>query len=91
MNLAAETIHLLRSIDARLSRLEAAAGAGPANDDGWTRLPPAKGRCAVSGWSRATIMRRIAAGQVRSKSVQGSRFYASADVLKLITSNLKAS
>lgn len=91
MSIEAETIHLLKSIDARLARLESAAAAGPANDDGWTRLPAAAARCKVSGWSRATILRKIAAGLVRSKSVQGARFYASADVLRLITSHLSDS
>jgi hypothetical protein len=76
---------LLRSIDRRLARLEGALAAGPANDDGWARLPATGGRCSVSNWSTMTLRRKIKAGLVRSKIVGGSRFYAAAVVLALIS------
>ena len=60
------------------------------DDDDWTRLPrPAntrKGdpgtRCPVSGWSRTTISSN---DRIRKKSVGGSRFYALADVRRILT------
>jgi hypothetical protein len=74
----------IAALSLRLARIESALAAGPADDDGWTRLPRPKDRCKVSGWSRSTILRHIAAGKVRSKSIRSSRFYSAADVKALL-------
>ena len=73
-----------RAAIALARELAAARGDG----DEWTRLPSNNGgRCHVSRWSRAKLYRLIAAGQVRSKTVAGARFYAAADVRRLLTEN----
>lgn len=56
-------------------------------DDQWLRMPPVKGRCQVSQWSRSKIARLIASGQVRGKRVGGSAFYSAADVRALLSQN----
>jgi hypothetical protein len=80
--------------DSVLDRLEEATRAAIAlarelaaarrDGDEWTRLPAADGRCPVSAFSRSKINRLIAAGSVRAKSVGGARFYAAADVRRLL-------
>lgn len=75
----------INAIHARLDRMERALAAGTADDDGWTRLPAPKARCPVSGWSRSTILRQIDRGAVRSKSVSGCRYYAAADVRRILS------
>lgn len=62
---------------------ELAAARGDADE--WTRLPAVDGRCPVSRFSRSKINRLISAGKVRAKSVQGARFYAAADVRRLLS------
>jgi hypothetical protein len=85
----------MTAIDAVLDQLEAATKAGLAlarelaaarrDGDEWMRLPAVDGRCPVSRFSRSKINRLISAGTVRSKSVQGARFYAAADVRRLLS------
>ncbi len=79
-----EVIAGLRSATRAALDLLEALGEARADDDEWTRLPAAKGRCPVSNWSRSTILRRVAAGEVRAKARGGSRFYSLADVRKLL-------
>ncbi len=55
------------------------------DDDQWTRLPASDGRCPVSRFSRSKVNRLIAAGKVRAKTVQGAKFYAAADMRRLLT------
>ena len=61
---------------------EMAAARG--DNDEWTRYPTPKGRCHVSGWSRAKIDRLTKAGKIRRKTVGTSAFYSAADVRKYI-------
>ena len=79
---------LERLLLGRLAALEAvlvgAAGVAAADDDGWHRLPAPGDRCPVSRWSRSTVLRAIERGDVRSKSVQGARYYALADIRKIL-------
>ena len=77
----------MEAVLVRLARLvETGTQARNSDDDGWTRLPRPKMRCAVSGWSRSTVMVKIKAGAVRTKMVQGARYYAAKDVSELINS-----
>jgi hypothetical protein len=79
-----------------LDRLEAATAAAIAlarqlaavhsADDEWLRMPAKNsGRCPISRWSRSKLYKLAEAGQVRTKSVAGARFYSAADVRKLLT------
>ena len=74
---------LRRATDAAFLLAERLAKAEAAGDE-WTRMPSPKARCAVSGWSRSTIERRIAAGEVRGKVVGVSKFYSAADVRRIL-------
>jgi hypothetical protein len=74
---------LERAIAAALTVARALA-ASQGDEDGWTRMPAPDARCPVSGWSRATLQRRITEGKIRAKLVQGCRFYSAADVRQLL-------
>jgi hypothetical protein len=84
----------MTTIDAVLDQLEAATKAGLAlarelaaarrDGDEWMRMPPAKGHCPISRLSRSSLNRQIIAGKVRSKNVRGLKFYAGADVRRLL-------
>ncbi|MEI7912014.1 MAG: hypothetical protein WCK77_20470 [Verrucomicrobiota bacterium] len=92
MSFEEKLLKRMEEIDRRIERLaravENSAAARTVDDDGWTRIPrQAPGsRCAVSGWSWNTLARKIKAGQVRTKIVQGFRYYAAKDVNELINS-----
>lgn len=85
----------MTTADAVLDRLEEATRAAIAlarelaaarsDGDEWLRLPAQDARCPVSRFSRSKINRLIAAGKIRSKSVGSARFYAGADLRRLIT------
>jgi hypothetical protein len=72
-----------RAIQAAL-RVARVLATSQGDEDAWTRMPSPTGRCPVSGWSRATLQRRIREGKVRAKLVQGCRFYSAADVRQLL-------
>jgi hypothetical protein len=74
---------LARATNAALT-LARALAAAQGDEDGWARMPAPPARCTVSGWSRATLQRRITEGKVRAKLVNGSRFYSQADVRRLL-------
>ncbi len=50
----------------------------------WLPMVKRGARCPVSGWSTATVQRLIAAGHLRSRKVNGSRFYSGADMRRYI-------
>ena len=60
-----------------------AAARGDADE--WHRLPSPAKRCSISGFSRSKIVRLIDSNEIRGKHVGSSRFYAGADVRKLIS------
>lgn len=60
------------------------AEASRTDDDEWTRIPAPKAKCPVSKWSRSTILRYISEGKIRTKRTRGGRFYALADVRKIL-------
>jgi hypothetical protein len=82
--LASQQNQLTKALARLVAAMERSASARTADDDGWTRLPRPGARCPVSGWSRSTVLRHIAAGAVRTKIVGGSRYYALIDISKLI-------
>ena len=83
---ATDELHAAAKAVLRLARSnERAAAAKSADPDEWTRLPNGTRRCPVSGWSRSTLIRREKTGSIRFKSVQGSTFYAAADVRRIIS------
>jgi hypothetical protein len=66
-----------------LARQLAAARTG--DDDEWLRMPPPRGgRCPISKWSRTKLYALSKDGHLRTKSVQGARYYAGADVRRLL-------
>jgi hypothetical protein len=62
-----------------------------ADDDNWLRLPSTAARCPISGWSRSSLNRRIAAGDVRKKKIQSMAYYSGTDVRKYISREAKSS
>lgn len=82
---ATSELHAAALAALKLSRaLLGESAARAADDDDWRRLPRPQDRCPISGWSRSAINRRIAAGSVRKKQVDGSTYYAAADVRALL-------
>jgi hypothetical protein len=76
---------LKRATEAAFRLAESLATAQAAGEE-WTRLPSAKGgRCTVSGLSRSSILRHVAAGRVRSKVVGSARYYSAADVRAILS------
>lgn len=61
-----------------------------ADDDDWRRIPSHPARCAISGWSRSGLWNHVKAGRVRSRIVKGARFYAGADVRRMISEKSKS-
>jgi glycogen debranching enzyme len=85
MSAALDILADLRRATAAAFALAEALAQAQGDAEAWTRLPSAKGgRCPVSGWSRSTILRAIADGTVRTKSVGSARYYSAADVRALI-------
>jgi hypothetical protein len=70
-------IRLARSIDAN-------AISSQGDDDMWLRMPVSPRRCPLSGISRTTIEKNGREGSVRTKLVDGKRYYSGADVRKYI-------
>lgn len=84
MNEVAELLVELRRVtNSAFSLIEKLNEAQAAGDE-WKRFPRAKTRCAVSGWSRATLLRLVETGKVRSKHIGQSRFYSAADVRRVL-------
>lgn len=52
--------------------------------DEWTRLPSPEARCPVSHFSRAKIKNLITQEKIRTKTVEGGRFYSLSDMRALI-------
>ncbi len=86
LDAAARELHAAYREASRLARaLAANSAARAADDDDWLRLPARGGRCPLSGWSRSTVEARAAAGEVRSKRIGGMRYYAGADVRRILS------
>lgn len=87
-----ELSHATKAASALARELARGTEAKLADDDEWTRLPNASGRCTVSNWSRSTILRKSvsstqrAPGKIRTKHIGTSRFYSAADVRRLLSS-----
>lgn len=56
--------------------------ASATDDDEWTRMPISPRRCPISGWSRSTIQcnAKKHPKRLRTKLVDGGRYYAGRDV-----------
>lgn len=61
------------------------AAARSADDDDWIRLPQPGKRCPITNWSRSTVIRRIEAKDIRSRTTGKMRYYSGTDVRKYIT------
>ncbi len=58
------------------------ARASATDDDEWTRMPISPRRCPISGWSRSTLESNAKKhpDRLRTKRVDGGRYYAGRDV-----------
>lgn len=79
-----EVLDALEKATAAAFSLARQLAAARGDSDEWTRFPAPKGRCHVSGWSRAKIDRLTRAGRVRRKTLGTSAFYSAADVRQLL-------
>ncbi len=82
LELATNELHEATKAALALARSQAGA---LADNDQWTRLPPAGKRCPVSGMSRSSINLKAANGDIRKERRGGMAYYAASDCRKACT------
>lgn len=86
LELAATELHAATLAAIRNARsIDANAIISQGDDDAWLRMPVSPSRCPISGISRTTIEKYGREKKVRTKLVDGKRYYSGADVRKYIS------